>query len=107
MPRPEKQPQQYSHVAESLWANLDFIQARFHIGRYVSVSMDTQVEQEQIKALYSSINTTSKLIDVSFYAPPYLLTLRLFLDTDSGQTLSRQRLILKGITQKDTRDSNV
>jgi hypothetical protein len=50
-----KQPRQYSRVAESLWDNLDFIEAGFHIGRYVSVAMNTQAEQEQIKALYSSM----------------------------------------------------
>jgi hypothetical protein len=60
-----------------LWENPDFIQARFHIGRYVSASVNTQAKQEQIKALYSSMKTTSELIDVSFYAPSYLLTLRL------------------------------
>jgi hypothetical protein len=32
VPRPEKQLHQYLHVAESLWDNLDFIQARYHIG---------------------------------------------------------------------------
>jgi hypothetical protein len=38
--------------------------------------VNTQAEQEQIKALYSRIRTTSELIDVSFYAPPYHFTLR-------------------------------
>jgi hypothetical protein len=80
MPRLEKQPQQYLSVAESLWGNLDFIQAGFHIGRYVSASVNTQTEQEQIKALYSSMKTTSELKDVSFYVPLYLLTLT-FCDT--------------------------
>jgi hypothetical protein len=75
MPRLEKQLQQYLCVAESLWGNLDFIQAGFHIGRYVSASVNTQTEHEQIKALYSSMKTTSKLKDVSFYVPLYLLTL--------------------------------
>jgi hypothetical protein len=74
VPRLEKQPQQYSCVAESLWDNLDFIQAGFHIGRYVSMSVNTQAEQEQIKTLYSSMKTTSELIYVSLYAPSYLLT---------------------------------
>jgi hypothetical protein len=76
VPRPEKQPRQYSRLVETLWDNLDFIQVGFHIGRYVSTSMNTQAEQEQIKALYSSMKTTSKLIDISFYAPTYLLNLR-------------------------------
>jgi hypothetical protein len=37
----------------------------------------TQAEHEQIRALYSSMKTTSELIDVSLHAPSYLLTLRL------------------------------
>jgi hypothetical protein len=65
VPRPEKQSRPYFHVAESLWDNPDFIHARF------------QAQQEQIKALYSSMKTASELIDVSLYAPSYLLTLRL------------------------------
>jgi hypothetical protein len=43
----------------------------------VSASVNTKAEQEQIKALYSSMKTTSNLIDISLYAPFYLLTLRL------------------------------
>jgi hypothetical protein len=76
VPRPEKQPRQYSRVVESLWDNPDFIQAGFHISRYVSASKNAQGEQEQIKALYSSMKTTYELIDVSFYAPSYLCSLR-------------------------------
>jgi hypothetical protein len=40
------------------------------------MSVNTQAEQEQVKALYSSMKTTSELINVSVYAPSYLLTLR-------------------------------
>jgi hypothetical protein len=71
-----KQPRQYSRVVESLWDIPDFIQAGFHIGRYVSTSVNTQAEQEQIKALYSSMLTTFELIDVSFHVPRYLFTSR-------------------------------
>jgi hypothetical protein len=52
-----------------MWDNLDFIKAGFHIGRYVSASVNTQAKQEQITALYFSMKTTSELIDASFYAP--------------------------------------
>jgi hypothetical protein len=38
--------------------------------------VNTQAKQEQIKALKSSMKTISELIDVSLYAPSYLLTLR-------------------------------
>jgi hypothetical protein len=44
--RPEKQLRQYSCVVESMWDNPDFIQARFHIGQYVSASMNTTAEHE-------------------------------------------------------------
>jgi hypothetical protein len=76
VPRHEKQPRQYSRVAEPLWDNANFIRVGFHIGRYVSASVNTQAEQEQIKALYSSMKTTSELIDESSYASLYLLTSR-------------------------------
>jgi hypothetical protein len=46
MQRPEKQSRQYSHVAESLWDNPDFIQDGFYIGRYVAPSVNTKAEQE-------------------------------------------------------------
>jgi hypothetical protein len=39
--------------------------------------VNTKAEQEHIKALYSSMKTTSELMDVSIYAPPYIFTLRL------------------------------
>jgi predicted regulator of amino acid metabolism with ACT domain len=42
----------------------------------MSASMNTQAEQEQVKAMYSSMQTTSELIDVSVHIPYYLLTLR-------------------------------
>jgi hypothetical protein len=42
MPRSGKQPHQYSHVAESPWDNPDFIQAVFHIGRYITTSVNTE-----------------------------------------------------------------
>jgi hypothetical protein len=42
----------------------------------VTASVNTEVEQEQINALYSSMMTTSKLIDVSIYAFPHIVILR-------------------------------
>jgi hypothetical protein len=76
VPRLGKQPRQYSCVVQSLWYNLDFIQAGFHICQYVLTSVNTQAKQEQIRALYSSMETTFEIINVSFYALSYLLTLR-------------------------------
>jgi hypothetical protein len=65
IPQSRKQPQPFSYVAESQWDNLDFIQAGFHIGRYVIASMNFEAEREYIKALYSSLKTTSAQINVS------------------------------------------
>jgi DNA repair exonuclease SbcCD ATPase subunit len=39
-------------------------------------AVNTQAEQEQIKALYLSMQNTSKHIDVCFYVPCHPLTLR-------------------------------
>jgi hypothetical protein len=64
-------------VAKSLWDNPDFIQAGYHIGRYVTASVNTEAKREQIRALYSSMKTTSKLIDVSIYASLYIFILKL------------------------------
>jgi hypothetical protein len=58
------QPRLFSLVAESLWDNLDFIQTRFHIARYVTAVVDSEVERENIKALFSSLETTSTQIKV-------------------------------------------
>jgi hypothetical protein len=70
IPESRKQPRQYSHAAESLWDNLEFIQASYHTRRYVTSSVNTKAEQEQIKALYSSMKTTSELIDISMHILP-------------------------------------
>jgi hypothetical protein len=73
--RPKKQPRQYSRVVASLWDNPDFIQTGFYIGRYVSAAVNTQAKQDQIKALYSSMQNTFELVDVSFcisWLPSYL-----------------------------------
>jgi hypothetical protein len=65
VPRSQKQPRQYSCVAESLLDNSDFIQAEFHIGQFISAYVNTEAERENIKALYSSLETTSTQINVS------------------------------------------
>jgi hypothetical protein len=64
-PQPEEVPRQHSWVAESLWDNPDFIQAGFHVGRFITAAVDTEAGRENIKALYSSLKTTLDQIDVS------------------------------------------
>jgi hypothetical protein len=65
VPQSEEPPWQHSWVAESLWDNLDFIQARFHVSRFITATVDTKVDQESIDALYSSLKTTSAQINLS------------------------------------------
>jgi hypothetical protein len=76
MPMSVKQPHQYSCFTESLWDNLDFIQARFHIDQYVTASVNTKAKREQIKALYTGMKITSELIDVIIFTSPYLSVLK-------------------------------
>jgi hypothetical protein len=52
-------------LAESFWDNPDFIRAGFHIGWFVTATVDTEVDRDNIKVPYSNLKTTSKLIDVS------------------------------------------
>jgi hypothetical protein len=56
---------------ESLWDNLEFIHAGFHIGRFVTAAVDTKAYQENKKVLYSSLKTTSAQIDVNASKPPH------------------------------------
>jgi hypothetical protein len=65
VPRSEKQPRQYSRVVESLFDNLEFIQVRFHIGRFITVAVDTEADQANIKALYSDLQSASTHLNVS------------------------------------------
>jgi hypothetical protein len=64
MPPSKKQPQPFSHFAESLWDNTDFIHVGFHNGQYVTTSRNFEAELENIMALYSSLETTSAQINV-------------------------------------------
>jgi hypothetical protein len=79
MPQSEEPPQQHSRVAESLWDNPEFIQARFHIRQFVTTVIDTEDDRENVKALYSSLKTTSAQIDVIAYQPSLLHLLSMYL----------------------------
>jgi hypothetical protein len=70
-PRPEKHPQQHSWVEESLFDNLEFIQPMFHLGRFITVAIDTEADQVNIKALYFELEATSSRIDVSILVFPH------------------------------------
>jgi hypothetical protein len=68
-----------------MWDNPEFIQAGYHIGWYVIASINTEAEREQIKALYSSMMTTSELIDISMHILSYLFDLKF--DSSSVQAI--------------------
>jgi hypothetical protein len=65
MPWPKNPPRQYSQVAESLFDNPEFIQARFHTGRFVTAVVDTEVDRANTKALNSALKTALTHLDVS------------------------------------------
>jgi hypothetical protein len=44
MPQSEKQPREYSQVAESLWDNPEFVKAGFHDGCFITVAIDTEAD---------------------------------------------------------------
>jgi hypothetical protein len=67
VPRLEKPSQQYSRVTESLFDNPVFSQAGFHIGRFVTVAVDTEADQANTKALHSALETASTHLDVSLF----------------------------------------
>jgi hypothetical protein len=65
VPQSRKQPQLYSRVVESLWDNPSFVQAGFHISWFVIAEIDTEADRDNIKVLYSNLESTSAQIDVS------------------------------------------
>jgi hypothetical protein len=67
MPQPEEVPRQRSQVTESLWDNPNLIHVGFHVDRFVTVAVHTYPDQDNIKALYSSLKTTLEQIDVSVF----------------------------------------
>jgi hypothetical protein len=71
VPQPKMQASQYSRVLESLMDNLEFIQAGFHIGRFIIAAIDTEADQANIKVLYFHLESTSTHIDVSTLRHPY------------------------------------
>jgi hypothetical protein len=44
VPQSEEPSQQHSWVVESLWDNPDLMRARFHIGLFVTVAVDTKAD---------------------------------------------------------------
>jgi hypothetical protein len=43
------------HVEESLGNDLEFIKAGFHIGRFITAAVDTEVERMNTDVLYADL----------------------------------------------------
>jgi hypothetical protein len=77
-PSVESIPRVFSWVDESLAKDLDFIKVRFHIGRFVTATINTATEQSDIQALRAGLDSTSLQINVS--APLLFLSYRSLLN---------------------------
>jgi hypothetical protein len=67
VPHPKRQPRQYSWVVESLADNPAFIKAEFHISRFVTAAIDTEVNQANIKELYSNLKSALTCLNVCIF----------------------------------------
>jgi hypothetical protein len=78
-PQPEGSPQWIPQVTKSLAKDLDFIKVGFHIGRFITVAVNTEAERADIEALRGNLDSTSLRINVSisFYVLHYHLFLML------------------------------
>jgi hypothetical protein len=76
-----------------LWDNPEFVQAEFHIDRFITAVVDAEADQENIEGLYASLKTTLAQIDVSAQQP----TLLHLLGMDLTFSLHRHWLNILGI----------
>jgi hypothetical protein len=59
MPRVGKSMRTYSQVEESLANDLEFIKARFHIGRFITTVVDTEEDCVKMDTLYNDPKSAS------------------------------------------------
>jgi hypothetical protein len=64
-PQPKSLPQQTPLVPETLANNPNFIQAGFHIGRFITAVVDNEADRLNIEALPTELDSTSTKIHVS------------------------------------------
>jgi hypothetical protein len=88
----------------------DFNKAGFHIGRFITAVVYTEVERADIEALRSDMYSASMRINVSSFFP--CLPYRFFLDFDSTpfpeyhQTLSIQGSVSQGYSEETHQNAN-
>jgi hypothetical protein len=58
-PQALNSPQSLPRVVESLTKDLDFIKVGFHIGRFMTVVVNTKAERADIQALRSDLDSAS------------------------------------------------
>jgi hypothetical protein len=78
IPHLEKQPRQYSWVDESLTDNPEFVKARFHIGRFITVVVGIKADQANMKVLYSNLEFALTCLNVSTFQFPHYTILSWF-----------------------------
>jgi hypothetical protein len=64
-PQPESLPWRTPLVSKTLSNNPDFIQAGFHIGRFITIVVDTKADHLNTEALQTKLKSTSTKINVS------------------------------------------
>jgi hypothetical protein len=57
-PQPKSHPQQTPLLAKTLANDLDFIQARFHIGRFITTVVDNEADRSNTKSLPTKFDST-------------------------------------------------
>jgi hypothetical protein len=67
MPRIEKPMQRYSCVEEFLANDPEFIKAGFHIGRFTTATVDTEVGCMNIGTLYTNLKSALTWFNVSIF----------------------------------------
>jgi hypothetical protein len=64
-PQAEGSPQQILQVTETLAKDLDFIKAWFHIGSFITTTMNTEAERADIEALRNDLDSASTRININ------------------------------------------
>jgi hypothetical protein len=71
----QKTPQRIPQVVETLAKDPNFIKVEFHIGRYITVVVNIEVERADIEVLKSDLDSASIRINVSKFLLCFTLPL--------------------------------
>jgi hypothetical protein len=82
-------------VAKTLAKDSDFIKAIFHIGRFITVAVDTEIDHANIEALWTDLDSASTKINVItlhlivHYRLCLILTPPFYLETNQAFLIKR------------------